>query len=200
MVNLELRTLTVVKKADIARDEPRLWPMYIVLSLETINSREFVVTVDPLQGKLPKAGRGDAVAIPASVGRFQRDAGGIGMAGVFVLAFDNDLRSKNQIKDGYAAAAALNQAIIDHFPVYGFAPVGEEEEKEIGEKIRAAVKGAFLDRSIFLTLAGGKPVGGEAFTRIFVGLDELDEPISMTLRAKKDRAIYRIDGRLQFSR
>lgn len=94
-----------------------LWTMFVVLSLETINSRQFVATTDPLAGKLGKAGKGDTVPIPAPVGRYQTSAGGIGLAGVVVIGFDNDLRSKPQIRDGYAAAArALNQAIIDHFP------------------------------------------------------------------------------------
>jgi hypothetical protein len=92
-------------------------------------------------GKSAKSAKGDDVLVPASIGHFHNENGGIGMIGVAVIAFDNDLRSKNQIKDGYdAAAAALNQAIVDHFPKFGFADVSDEERKEIEKKVRAAIK------------------------------------------------------------
>ena len=132
-LDLDLNELTVIKRADIVgRDEVMLWVMFIELSLDTVNSRQFVHRTDPLAGKLGKAGKGDSLDIPASIGRFHNENGGIGMIGVAVIAFDNDLRSKNQIRDGYeAGATALNQAIIDHFPEFGFAPVSDEERREI---------------------------------------------------------------------
>jgi hypothetical protein len=200
-LDLNLTKLTVVKRADIVgRDEVMLWTMFIELSLNTINSRQFVHKTDPLAGKLGKAGKGDSIIIPASVGRFHNANGGIGMIGVAVIAFDNDLRSKKQIKDGYdAGSAALNQAIIDHFPKFGFAEVSDEERAEIEGKVRAAIKAAVLADSWFLTLTGGKPVGGGAFTKELVA-DSIDEPFSLDCRAKKDRAIYHVDGRLKFVR
>ena len=201
VLDLNLNKLTVVKKADtIGRDEVMLWPMFIELSLNTVNSQQFVHKRDPLAGKLGKVGKGDSVIVPASIGSFHNENGGIGMIGVAVIAFDNDLRSKNQIKDGYdAAAAALNQAIIDHFPKFGFAEVSDEEREEIETKVREAIKAAFLADSWFLTLTGGKPVGGDAFTQELFE-DSIDEPFSLDCRAKKDRAIYRVDGRLRFTR
>lgn len=200
-LDLNLNKLTVVKRADIVgRDEVMLWTMFIELSLNAVNSRQFVHKTDPLAGKLGKVGKGDSVSIPAPIGHFHNENGGIGMMGVAVIAFDNDLRSKNQIKDGYEAGAnALNQAIIDHFPEFGLAEVSDEERKEIETKIREAIKKAFLANSWFLTLTGGKPVGGDAFTRQLVE-NAIDEPFSLDCRAKHDRAIYRVDGRLRFTR
>lgn len=201
MIDLRLNGLTVVKKADhVGRDEPMVWTMFIELSLDTINSRQFVIKTDPVAGKLAKAGKGDRVTIPAAVGRWHTEKTGIGMAGVAVIGFDNDLRSTSQIRSGYnAGAAALNQAIIDHFPKHGFAPVEAAEQAEIETRIRNAVKEAFLADSVLLTLFGGKPLGGDSYTRV---LDEntIDEPITLTLRAKHDWAIYRVDGHLQFQR
>lgn len=200
-LDLNLNTLTVVKKADhVGKDEPMLWTMFVELSLNTINSTQFVIKTDPLKGKLGKVGKGDSVPIPASIGSFHNENGGIGLIGVAVFAFDNDLRTKNQIVDGYnAGAATLNQAIIDHFPKFGFAPVEEEERKEIEKKMRQAIRDAFVADSKILTLLGGKSVGGEAFTRELVE-DSIDEPFSLTCRAKHDWAIYRVDGRIKFTR
>src|SRR5574339_285295 len=112
MLDLRLATLTVVKKADlVGKDEPMLWTMFVELSPATIHSLQFVVTTDPLKGKLAKAGKGDTVNIPAAVGRIQRSED-VFFAGVACLAFDNDLRTNTQIKNGYTAGAnALNQAI-----------------------------------------------------------------------------------------
>jgi predicted secreted protein len=201
MIDLQLSSLTVVKKADhIGRDEPMVWTMFIELSLDAVNRRQFVRKTDPVAGKLAKAGKGDRVTIPAAVGRWRTEESGIGMVGVAVIGFDNDLRSNNQIRSGYnAGAAALNQAIIDHFPKHGLAPVEAAEQAEIETKIRNAVKEAFLADSVVLTIFGGKPLGGGSYTRV---LDEntIDEPVTLTLRAKHDWAIYRIDGRLQFQR
>lgn len=201
MIDLQLATLTVVKKADhIGRDEPMVWTMFVELSLATISSRQFVIKTDPIAGKLAKAGKGDKVTIPATVGRFQTNRSGIGLIGVLVIGFDNDLRTNNQIRDGYAAgAAALNQAIIDHFPAHGLAPIEAAEQAEIQSKIGNAIKNAFLDDSILLTLLGGKPVGGGSFSRTLAG-GTIDEAVSLTLRAKNDRAIYRIDGRFKFQK
>ncbi len=201
MLDLRVATLTVVKKADhIGRDEPMLWTMFIVLSLDTINSHQFVVSTDPIAGKLGKAGKGDQVPVPAAVGHFHSNAPGIGMIGVATIAFDNDLRTNQQIRDGYAAgAAALNQAIVDHFPRHGFAPVEAAEQAEIQAKIRAAVKDAFLSDSVLLTVFGGKPLGGDSFTRVLTE-DTINQSFSLTMRAKHDWAIYRVDGQLQFQR
>ena len=200
MVDLHLATLTVVKKADnIGKDEPMLWTMFVEISLETINTHQFVVTTDPLKGKLGKAGKGQTVNIPASVGRFQRGEG-VGFVGVLALAFDNDLRTNTQIKNGYAAgAAALNQAILDHFPKHGLAKIQPEEQREINAKIRQAILGAFLERSAILTLFGGKPLGGATFTKTLTD-PSIDEPLELTFRAKNDRAIYRVEGRFKFQR
>lgn len=197
MVDLHLATLTVVKKADhIGKDEPMLWTMFVEISLDTINSRQFIVTTDPLKGKLGKAGKGDTVNIPASVGRFQREKG-VGFVGVAALAFDNDLRTNTQIKNGYAAgAAALNQAIIDHFPKFGLAKIQPAEQKEINAKVRKAILDAFLERSAILTLLGGKPLGGASFTKTLTD-PSIDEPVVLTFRAKNDRAIYRVEGTLK---
>ena len=64
MVDLRLATLTVVNKADrLGRDEPMLWTMFIVLSVETIGSRQFVVRTDPVKGRLAKAGKAPAAMI-----------------------------------------------------------------------------------------------------------------------------------------
>lgn len=202
MIDLRLSSLTVVKKADhVGRDEPMVWTMFIELGLDAVNRRQFVINTDPVAGKLAKAGKGDKVTIPAAVGRWHTDKSGIGMVGVVVIGFDNDLRSNSQIRSGYnAGATALNQAIIDHFPKHGLGPVGDAERAEIEAKIRTAVKDAFVaDGGVFLTLFGGKPVGGASYTRTLEA-DTIDEPISLTLRAKNDRAIYRIDGRMQFQR
>lgn len=200
-LDLKIDKLTIVKKADLGRDEPMLWTIFIVLSLDTVNSQQFVVLTDPLKGKLARAGKGDTVSVPASIGHFHNENGRIAMIGVLTAAFDNDLRTKKQIQDGYAAAAAtLNQAILDHFPKFGFAPVGKEEEEEIQDKIIEAIKQAFLDRSWFLTLFGGKGVGGATFTRTLIE-DEIDEKFSLTMKPEKnDRAIYRADGSIKFSR
>src|SRR6185436_19935969 len=106
MVDLRLSSLTVVKKADsVGRDEPMLWTMFIELSLDTLNSHQFVITTDPVVGKLGKAGKGDTLPIPAAVGRYHHDGGGVGLVGVAVAAFDNDLRTDAQIRAGYAAGA-----------------------------------------------------------------------------------------------
>lgn len=201
MLDLKVATLTVVNKADhIGRDEPMLWTMFIVLSLDTINSRQFVVRTDPVAGKLGKVGKGDQAPVPAAVGHFQSSAAGIGMIGVATIAFDNDLRTNQQIRDGYAAGAtALNQAIIDHFPRHGLAPVEAAEQAEIQAKIREAVKKAFLADSVFLTLFGGKPLGGDSFTRVLTE-NSISQSFSLTLRAKHDWAVYRVDGHLQFQR
>jgi hypothetical protein len=201
MVDLSVTKLTVVKKADlVGKDEPMLWTMFIVLSLETISSLQFVVTTDPVAGKLGKAGKGDSLNIPASVGRFHSDASGIGFVGLAGIAFDNDLRSVSQIRSGYAAgAAALNQAIRDHFPKHGFAPMEAAERAEIADKVREAVKTAFLADSVFLTVFGGKPLGGAAYTRT-LSEDSIDETFKLEMHAKRDVAIYRVNGRLQFQR
>jgi hypothetical protein len=201
MVDLQIASLTVVKKADlVGRDEPLLWTMFIELSLDTIGSLQFVKTTDPVAGKLAKAGKGDTVTVPAAVGRFHRDASGIFMVGVAVVAFDNDLRSDRQIRDGYAAgAAALNQGIRDHFPKHGLAPIEAAEKAEIQDSIREAIKAAFLHDSVILSIFGGKPLGGGSYTRT-LGEDHIDEAVSLSLHAKNDKAIYQIDGRLQFQR
>jgi hypothetical protein len=200
MVDLTLSTLTVVKRADlVGRDEPLLWTMFIVLSAETINSRQFVVKTDPVKGRLAKAGKGDTVAIPASIGRFHSDAT-IGMVGVVTVAFDDDLRTNAQITAGYAAGAtALNQAIIDHFPVYGFADVGAAEKAEIQAKVRDAVKAAFLDQGVFIAVFGGKPLGGDSFTSALTG-GSLNVNHTLTMKAKNDRAIYTVAAKLQFQK
>jgi hypothetical protein len=196
-----MSTLTVVKKADaVGRDEPMLWTMFVELSLATLNSHQFVITTDPVASKLAKAGKGDTVNIPAGVGRFQRDGGGIFMAGVVVIGFDNDLRTNNQIRDGYAAgAAALNQAILDHFPQHGAGPIDDAERDEIQGKVKQAVKNAFLADSVLLTVFGGKPLGGGTYVRN-LDANSINEAVSLTLRAKNDRAIYRVDGRLTFAK
>lgn len=201
MLDLRLDGLTVVKKADhVGRDEPMVWTMFIELSLDAVNRRQFVIKTDPVAGKLAKAGKGDKVTIPAAVGRWHTEKSGIGMVGVAVIGFDNDLRSNSQIRSGYnAGAGALNQAIIDHFPAHGLAPVEAAEQAEIESKIRTAITDAFLADSIFLTLFGGKPVGGGSYTRT-LDADVIDDPITLTLRAKHDWAIYRVDGRLRFQR
>lgn len=195
-----LASLTVVKKADLAgRDEPMLWTMFVELSPATLQSLQFVVTTDPLKGKLAKAGKGDTVNIPAAVGRFQR-SDKVFFAGAACLAFDNDLRTNTQIKNGYAAgAAALNQAIRDHFPKYGLTAIGPEEQKDISAKVRQAILDAFVERSAILTLLGGKPLGGATFTRMLTE-PSLDEPVELTFRAKNDRAIYRVDGSFKFQK
>jgi hypothetical protein len=198
MVDLHLATLTVVKKADnIGKDEPMLWTLFVEVSLATIASRQFVVTTDPLKGKLAKAGKNDTVNIPTSVGRFQRGAG-VFFTGVAALAFDNDLRTNTQIKNGYTAGAqALNQAIIDHFPKYGVTQIGDAEQAEINAKVRQAILDAFLEGGVVRTLLGGKPLGGATFTRMLTE-PSLDEPVELTFRAKKDRAIYRVEGTFKF--
>jgi hypothetical protein len=85
------------------------------------------------------------------------------------------------------------------FPKFGFADVSEEERKEIEKKVAPPIKAAFLADSWFLTLTGGKPVGGDAFTLDWFE-DDIDEPFSLDCRAKHDWAIYRVDGRLRFTR
>jgi hypothetical protein len=198
MIDLRLNTLTVVKKADLAgRDEPMLWTLFVILSLETLNSHQFVVTTDPLKGKLAKAGKGDSVPIPAAVGRFQPAGQGVGLVGVVGIAFDNDLRTNAQIKSGYAAAAAaLNQAILDHFPKYGFAEVGAAEEAEIAAKLTEAVKKAFFDESVWRTVVGGKPMGGTSYTRK-LDAPKIDEPVTLVFESKNKRARYEVVGRLK---
>ena len=197
MVDLRLNTLTVVKKADlVGRDEPMLWTMFIEISLEAVNSRQFVVTTDPIASKLGKAGKGDSLPIPASVGHFHRESG-VGFVGVAVMGFDNDRRSDAQIRNGYAAgAAALNQAIVEHFPKHGVAQIEAAEQAEINAKVRQAIVGAFLETSVIRTLFGGTPVGGGSFTKTLTN-PSIDEAVTLTLHAKNDRAIYRVDGRLQ---
>jgi hypothetical protein len=201
MLDLRFGTLTVVKKADaLGRDEPMVWTLFIEISLDTLNSHQFVVTTDPLKGKLKKAGKGDTVNIPTAVGRLQRPAQGMLMAGAVVFTFDNDLRTNAQIRAGYdAAAKELNDAILDHFANFGFAQIGEAERVEIQARLRKAVLGAFLEKSAVLTLVGGKAVGGAAYTRALAE-PSIDEPIALTMRAKKDRAIYQVEGRLAFER
>ena len=200
MVDLRLNTLTVVKRADlVGRDEPMVWTMFVTLSLPAINARQFVVTTNPVSGKLAKAGKGDTVNIPASVGRFHSDVTGIDrvlMVGLVLMAFDNDLRTNAQIRDGYkAGAAALNQAIIAHFPKHGLAQVQAPEQAEIQAKVRQAILDAVLEHGVVLTLLGGKPLGGTSFTRILTQ-PNVDEPLKFDLHAKKDRAIYSVQGRL----
>lgn len=201
MVDLQVNTLTVVKKADhIGRDEPMVWTLFVLIDLDTLNSHQFVVTTDAIAGKLAKAGKGDTVPIPASVGHFHSDASAIGTVGVVVIAFDNDLRSNNQIRDGYAAAATtLNQAILEHFPAHGFAPIGDAEKKQIQAKITDAVTNAFLADSVFATIFGGKPMGGDSFIPDLSG-GNLNENFSMSLHDKHDFANYRVDGHFQFQR
>jgi hypothetical protein len=201
MLDLKLTTLTVVKRADlVGRDEPMLWTMFIELSIATLNSHVFVLRTDPLKGKLAKAGKGDTVNIPASVGRFQRDSAGLFMVGVVMIAFDNDLRTSKQIRDGYAAGAdALNQAILDHFAEFGFADISPKEMAQIQSRIATAVKNAFVANSAILTLLGGKPVGGDSYTRK-LDANTINENISKRLRAKNDRAIYDVKGSLAFQR
>lgn len=199
MVNLELSTLTVVKRADlVGRDEPMVWTMFIELGIATLNSHQFVVKTDPIAGKLAKAGKGDTINIPASVGRYHRDGGGIFFVGAGVIAFDNDLRTDAQIRNGYnAGAAALNQAILDHFATKGFAPIDGAEQAEINTKISAAITEAFLEESTFRTLFGGKAVGGGTFTREQASA-AINENISLTLKPKNERAIYGVKGKMQF--
>ncbi|MEP7358351.1 MAG: hypothetical protein ABI847_13980, partial [Anaerolineales bacterium] len=121
----------------------------------------------------------------------------LAFVGVAVIGFDNDLRTNPQIRNGYAAAAAaLNQAIIDHFPVHGVAPIEPAEQAQINAKVHDAILDAFLERSVFFTLLGGKPMGGASFTKTLTS-PSIDEAITLTLHAKNDRAIYRVDGRLQ---
>jgi len=202
MLDVNVSSLTVVKRADlIGRDEPMIWTMFVELSFATIASLQFVIRTDPVAGKLAKAKKGDTVTVPASVGHYHNEAEGIFMGGVAVLASDNDLRSKNQIRDGYSAAAeALNKGIRDHFPKFGFVEMTDQEKEDISDAMKAAIRKAFFGRSIFLTLAGGKPVGGGTITRELVE-DTIDEPFAITCKPEKnDRAIYRVDGRLQFER
>lgn len=197
MIDFHLKTLTVVKKADLAgRDEPMLWVMFIEVSLDTLNSHQFVIKTDPLKGKLGKAGKGDTLNIPASVGRYQKP-GKAGLIAVAALAFDNDLRTNTQIKNGYnAGAAALNQAILDHFPIYGAAPIGADEQAAINAKVRKAIVDAFVERSAIRTLLGGTPLGGATLTKMLTS-PSVDEPVELTFRAKNDRAIYRVEGTLK---
>ena len=202
MVELRLATLTVVNKADrLGRDEPMLWTMFIELSLATLNSHQFVVTTDPLAGKLPKAGKGDTVNIPASVGRYRRTAGGIFLVGVIAAAFENDLRTAKQIKDGYAAgAASLNQAILDHFAAHGFVKPDEMQQAAIGTRVAKEVKAAVIAaHGGLVALLGGTGLGSD---KKFVELiaDNIDQSLTLNFNAKKDRATYRVNGTLSFAR
>jgi hypothetical protein len=202
MVDLKLASLTVVKKADaIGKDEPMLWTMFVELSTATLNSHQFVVTTDPLKGKLPKTGKGDSVNIPASVGRCQRNTGGIFMLGVIAVAFDNDLRTNKQIKDGYAAgAAALNQAILDHFATAGFVEPNAMQEAAMATRVSDAVRQAVIAAHGKLVAAlGGKSLGSDKYFRKLLE-NSIDEPVTLNFNAKKDRAIYRVDGHMKFAK
>ena len=200
MVDLRLTTLTVVNKADrLGRDEPMLWTMFLELSLTTLNSHQFVVTTDPLAGKLPKAGKGDTVTIPASVGRYQRSAGGIFLVGVIAAAFENDLRTAQQIKDGYAAGAAeLNQAILDHFAAHGFVKPDDMQQKAIGDRVAAEVKATVIAaHGGLVALLGGTALGSDKKFYELTGAS-LNESLTLNFAAKKDRAVYRVSGSLNF--
>ena len=205
MIDLKLSTLTVVNKADrLGRDEPMLWTYFIELSVATLNSHQFVVVTDPLKGKLKKAGKGDTVSIPAAVGRYHRTTGRIFAVGVIAAAFDNDLRTQKQIKDGYAAGAkALNDAILNHFATSGFADPTPEQEEAMGEQIGAAVRRAVIDAHgglvALLLLGGGKSLGSDKYFRKLFE-DTIDEPVTLNFNAKKDRAIYKVNGSLKFVR
>jgi hypothetical protein len=104
------------KSHHVGRDEPMLWTMFIELMPQHRQQPAVCHQDRSLAGKLGKVGKGDAVPSTGLIATFTMKTWHR-MIGVAVIAFDNDLRSKNQIKDGYdAAAAALNQAIVDHFP------------------------------------------------------------------------------------
>jgi hypothetical protein len=205
MVDLKLATLTVVDKADrLGRDEPMLWTMFIELSVATLNSHQFVVVTDPLKSKLKKAGKGDTVTIPASVGRYHRTSGRIFAVGVIAAAFDNDLRTQKQIKDGYAAGAkALNQAILDHFRTAGFADPTDAQEEAMGKKVSDAVRQAVIDAhklgGLVAFVGGGKSLGSDKYFRKLYE-DTISENVVLRFNAKKDRALYRVDGKLTFTR
>lgn len=202
MVDLRLATLTVVNKADrVGRDEPMLWTMFIELSIATLNSHQFVVKTDPLAGKLPKAGKGDTVNIPASVGRYQRTEGGIFLVGAIAAAFENDLRTKKQIQDGHAAGAAtLNQAILDHFAAHGFVKPDDMQQAAIGARVAKEVRAAVIAaHGGLVALFGGTGLGSDkVFFELFA--DKLEAPITLNFNAKKDRATYRVNGTLAFER
>jgi hypothetical protein len=202
VVDLRLETLTVVDKADrLGRDEPMLWTMFVELSLDTLNSHQFVVTTDPLAGKLGKAGKGDTVSIPAAAGRYHRTTGGIFLIGVIAAAFENDLRTKKQIKDGYAAGAAeLNQAILDHFATHGFVKPDEMQQAAMGARVAAQVKQAVIAANgLILARLGGTGLGSDNEFIELVG-DKLDRALVLDFKAKKDRAVYRVNGKLSFVR
>ena len=178
-----------------------LWTMFIELSKVTLNSHQFVVTTDPLAGKLPKAGKGDTVTIPASVGRYYRPDGGIFMVGAIGAAFENDLRTKQQIKDGYAAgAAALNKPNPDHFAEHGFVKPAELQQAAMGTRVAGEVRAAVIAaHGGLVALLGGTGLGSD---KVFFDLFEakLDAPITLNFNAKKDRATYRVKGTLAFVR
>jgi hypothetical protein len=122
------------------------------------------------------------------------------MVGVAAIAFDRDLLSAKQVRDGYAAgAAALNKAIMDHFPKYGFADATEDEIAEIKTKISTAILDAFKEDSLFLTLFGGTGVGGGTYTN-GLAAESIHDTFTLDMHSKKNRANYKVAGRLDYQK
>lgn len=202
MLNISLDTLTVVRKSDrVGRDEPLLWTLFIEVSGATLNSHQFVVKTDPLAGKLAKAGEGDKVLIPPKAGRYTTRKDQLFLITALAIAFDNDRRSDQQILAGYAAAAAaLNQGLIEQVVNILDEDTRQQAFDDIAEKITEAVTEAFLENGIVRAALGGEPVGSAYFVRGLLA-DQIDEPIQLAITRDADDPrlpFYKVQGRLRY--
>lgn len=201
-----LETLTVVKKRDrVGKDEPYLW--VYGLRIDTSGAEptglRFVMKSDPSSGNMgAQMDRGDRRAIPATVGRFERNVlpilGVKLFAGFVCVAWEQDRTPPQSMRIAYdEVAIGLNTFIEQRAASLETGPLTAAERDTLSEQLGAIARARIRQTWGVGTLNYDDEIDTQF---MFVELDG-DTPASIPIRStfKRFGAEYRIDGRLTYT-
>jgi hypothetical protein len=124
---------TVLKKHDIDRDKPYLWVFGIVVDVNSISSRSYVIrkpsTSDNLGQKFKK---GDSVSVPSNldISREIAPLAGVATAGVVVVAWENAMTRDSVIANAYDTAADTINEFVHELVVQKVGEIGPDNPIE----------------------------------------------------------------------
>jgi hypothetical protein len=190
---------TVLKKHDVDRDAPYLWVIGVLVDVNTLSSKNFVIRKpsghDNLGGKFKK---GESTAVPKklNIDVEVKPILGFAVCGVVVIAWENAMTTDRVIANAYDAAAdAINDFIKKRVESANLESPTEGELNTLAAQIEEDVRQTIRDGWTIFQLIADHNIG-PANCLLF-----LQEPATKELnfRFTKKTTDYRLQGELNYT-
>lgn len=213
------RIKVINRREELGKDEAYLWVIGLQILQPHSNTagREFVLLTNPEPGNLGGGfSRGEARAVPASVGKLSYPVSPLGSLrfGVVVVAWEHDRTAPATIRNAYSSAAGyiddFIREIIDSRLAEGpnpktleFRPVSADEVEGLRSKVKARIRDLFLG-----AMSIGRPwtlnyddfIGADSLVVESKGNGPFEQDFTLDLR-KHDHigAHYQVTGTLRYT-